>query len=492
MDDELDDGDIGYTIQLSIDGATSDTTGYASIVPADVAVINTNDDTAGYAISTISGGTTEAGGTATFTMALETQPDGNVIINIASSDVSEGTATPAQVTFTAENWNINQTVTVIGVDDELDDGDIGYTIQLSIDGATSDTTGYASIVPADVAVINTNDDTAGYAISTISGGTTEAGGTATFTMALETQPDGNVIINIASSDVSEGTVIPAQVTFTNADWNTPKTVTVTGVDDGALDGNQAYSILLTANAATTDTTGYGSLDPDDVSVTNLDDDSAQGIITGTALDAADGSTLPGVQVTVNGTGLSALTDGSGNYTLPAVPPGAYAMDFSLNGYTTITQNVTVTSGVTTDMGNTAISPDLAAGFLRVVLMWTPTRNLDQHIYHPFSFHFSYLDTGSFQEILDPENSTSGPESFYITTQEAGDYTFKVHNRDEDIPICNTGAYIDVYDDTGHIQTVTVPAAGCNADTFTWNAFTLNGSVVTPVNTLSNVTPGGTP
>ena len=35
---------------------------------------------------------------------------------------------PASLTFTAANWNVAQTVTVTGVDDALDDGDIAYTI----------------------------------------------------------------------------------------------------------------------------------------------------------------------------------------------------------------------------------------------------------------------------------------------------------------------------------------------------------------------------
>src|SRR5205085_1790009 len=45
---------------------------------------------------------------------------------------------------------------------------------------------------------------------------------------------------------------------------------VTGVDDAVADGNQAFSIVL-APAVSLDP-GYDSLDPADVSVTNLDND----------------------------------------------------------------------------------------------------------------------------------------------------------------------------------------------------------------------------
>ena len=35
---------------------------------------------------------------------------------------------PAALTFTAGDWNTAQTVTVTGVNDDLDDGDIAYSV----------------------------------------------------------------------------------------------------------------------------------------------------------------------------------------------------------------------------------------------------------------------------------------------------------------------------------------------------------------------------
>ena len=67
--------------------------------------------------------------------------------------------------------------------------------------------------------------------------TTEAGGTATFTVVLTAQPTADVTIGLSSSDTTEGTVSPASLTFTGANWNTPQTVTVTGVDDLLADGD---------------------------------------------------------------------------------------------------------------------------------------------------------------------------------------------------------------------------------------------------------------
>lgn len=111
--------------------------------------------------------------------------------------------------------------------------------------------------------------TAGIAISPTSGlQTTEAGGEATFTVALTTVPTANVTIGLSSSRPSEGTIAPGSITFTPADALTPRTVTVTGVADGVADGNQSYAIV-TAPAASADP-AYGGLDARDVTVVNQD------------------------------------------------------------------------------------------------------------------------------------------------------------------------------------------------------------------------------
>ena len=61
-------------------------------------------------------------------MVLTAQPTADVTIGLSSSDTTEGTVAPASLTFTNGNWNVAQTVTVTGVDDALDDGDVVYTI----------------------------------------------------------------------------------------------------------------------------------------------------------------------------------------------------------------------------------------------------------------------------------------------------------------------------------------------------------------------------
>src|SRR6185295_14486284 len=107
--------------------------------------------------------TSEAGGAASFTVVLDSQPTADVVVAVASSNTAEGTLAVTDLTFTSANWNTPQTVTVTGVDDAVDDGNVGYTIMTG--AATSADGNYNGINPANVAVTNTDNDTAGITVS---------------------------------------------------------------------------------------------------------------------------------------------------------------------------------------------------------------------------------------------------------------------------------------------------------------------------------------
>jgi hypothetical protein len=90
----------------------------------------------------------------------------------------------------------------------------------------------------------------------------------TFSVVLTTAPTSDVIIPVASSDATEGTVSTTQLVFTPANAGTPQTVTVTGLNDGFPDLNQLYSVLLGAAQSTDER--YAGLEPADVSLINVD------------------------------------------------------------------------------------------------------------------------------------------------------------------------------------------------------------------------------
>ncbi|NNF57840.1 MAG: TonB-dependent receptor [Rhodothermaceae bacterium] len=67
-------------------------------------------------------------------------------------------------------------------------------------------------------------------------------------------------------------------------------------------------------------------------------------ITGTVADAASGVSLPGAHVVLEGTGLGAITDLDGRFTLTRIGPGTYVLVASSVGFETAREVVTVAPG----------------------------------------------------------------------------------------------------------------------------------------------------
>jgi len=146
-----------------------------------------------------------------------------------------------------------------------------------------------TITTATATTTITNDDQAGFTVSLKAISTTEAGDKADFTVKLKSEPTANVTFGLSSSNTAEGTVSTNSLTFTPANYNQPQTVTVTGVDDLVADGDRVYTIV-TAAAVSTDA-NYNNLNPDDVTVTNSDNET------------------PGITVNLKA-GLTTVEDGS--------------------------------------------------------------------------------------------------------------------------------------------------------------------------------------
>ena len=244
MDDAETDGEVPYTIVLGA-GVSSDER-FNGLKPDDVEVLNI-DNEAGITIDKNQLTTTESGGTNTFTVVLNTPPTDDVTIALSSTDTTEGTVSPASLTFTPGDWFTPQTVIVTGVDDSVVDGDVVYTITTA--PATSLDPVYNGVNALDVSVVNLDNDVAGFTVSPAGTLTvSETGTTADFTVALNAQPAADVTVSFSSSDPTEGTVSPTSHTFTPANWSTPQSFTLTGVDDSISDGTIAYTLDGTASS----------------------------------------------------------------------------------------------------------------------------------------------------------------------------------------------------------------------------------------------------
>lgn len=277
VDDPVADGDKTFHVSFSV---TTTDAAYAAATPPQRTYVNIDDETPGVLVTDVSNGakTTEGTGEVTFKVRLRSKPSATVTLPVASDNPAEGVVLGASsLVFTTANWADEQTVTVRGVDDVVDDGDQAYQVDLG-PTASADPAYDALAVPS-VDLENVDDDTLGIVLGPPSGNarTTEAGGAVTFTVKLGARPDADVTVPLASDDVAEGTPSAASLLFTPATWDVAQTVTVTGVADFTVDGDKAYQIDF--GPAVSADTKYSGITAPSVDLVNADVDEAGFVVT---------------------------------------------------------------------------------------------------------------------------------------------------------------------------------------------------------------------
>jgi large repetitive protein len=253
VDDSLADGTQTCVIQTT---ATSSDPVYNNLAAEDITVTVLDDDAPGITVSALTSiTTTEAGGTASFKVVLNTRPTTPVTLTLSSGDTSEGIAGPATLVFDSLNWNISQTVMITGQDDALSDGDIAYAINFN--PATSPDPNYngRTPTPASLNLTNLDDDTPGLILTPLTLSITE-GLSGTYQIRLSSQPVAPVTLTL-STDGQTG-VSPTSLVFTSANWNQPQSVTVTALNDGQNEG--AHTGLISHTMTSLDP-NYDKLEP---------------------------------------------------------------------------------------------------------------------------------------------------------------------------------------------------------------------------------------
>ena len=153
-DDDLDD----ETATISHSVSSSDPSyGYSSSIRVSDVAVRVEDTVGVPGVRLLDAEeltTSEGGGTASFRLRLLTQPSANVSITPSSSDASEGSVT-GELTFTPDNWNEGQPVTVTGVNDNVVDGRQDYQITFTLSSADTD---YDGLSVAAVSISNRDDD----------------------------------------------------------------------------------------------------------------------------------------------------------------------------------------------------------------------------------------------------------------------------------------------------------------------------------------------
>ncbi|MDQ2102010.1 DUF4347 domain-containing protein [Azospirillum isscasi] len=221
----------------------------------------TVDTTAPSATLTLSDVNLEDAETATLTITFTEAPTGFTL-----DDLSVNDAVLSNLRVQAGSNGLVYTATLTP---HLDREVTGRTVTLGT--GWSDAAGNTPAAPVSSPTFSI--DTLGAAGITVTPSglvTSEAGGAVTVSIVLSARPRGDVTIPLSVSRSGEAQLSVSSVTFTAANWATPQTVTVTGLDDSVNDGAQAYNLVL--GAATSTDSRYSGLDPADVALKNADND----------------------------------------------------------------------------------------------------------------------------------------------------------------------------------------------------------------------------
>ena len=215
-----------------------------------------------------------------YTVALEMKPSAEVAV-IATIPTTTGLTfsaggTTATLTFDTLNWDTAQAV-YFNVAADADDDDAEENSPIMIMHSAN---GHSD---GSVAVTIDETDTRGVILSATEKEVAE-GESIEYTMVLNSQPTGSGVAVSVTGAPSGVTVLPSLVQFTENDWNTPKSVTIStvGLDDDTISAHDTLKLSHRAVGG-----GYDTVSVDDVDVRILDDESASVVISTTRVMVAD-------------------------------------------------------------------------------------------------------------------------------------------------------------------------------------------------------------
>ncbi len=237
------------------------------------------------------------GGSCTFEVKLGKQPNASVPVRVYKYGDADGVLSysPAKLTFTKDNWDTNQSVTVTSAATQYHG--LRQANMLIRTWHTSDTTGYHNL-PWTYLRVNQVKGAALFASAhgiTHSGGNSaisvNEGSTISYDLKLNTKPTHNVVVTVSSSTTSDDdlTIVGGDsdgertLTFTPSNWNTAQLVTIAAAQDDDL----VNGVGVFPNLAASDDPAYDGKRTD-ITVTEVEDDKASLVFSSTAVTVPEG------------------------------------------------------------------------------------------------------------------------------------------------------------------------------------------------------------
>ena len=193
----------------------------------------------------------------TYTIALSSQPSATtrvriiVLFSSVSNIVNPTTGYPYTLSFTTMNWNVPRSVTVFGVtdDDALHESNeirhqisIGgrdhYTAILPVHVTDDDVPPSLTLTSATTGITFQSDASEPYLNDGVF--TLDEGDSATYTVEMDEEPDGDFTVDLSYASGDAMTVSPSSITFTRTgeasdsdkwEWDEPQAITVTALND---------------------------------------------------------------------------------------------------------------------------------------------------------------------------------------------------------------------------------------------------------------------
>ncbi len=236
-----------------------------------------------------------------------------------------------------------------------------------------------------------------------------------------------------------------------------------------------------------------------------------------ALIGKEGGPLAGAQVCIQNTTICDTSETDGSYSLDGFNNGLQTVVASKEGYSTLVRQVTAKyfngSPETITTLDLPLSPSgLGSDQYRIVLSWDPARpvDLDANLWLPRDnpYHVNQVEgtnagrgnCSTFPDACIDVDSVDGsaPETITISDAHAGTYVYAVRhydfasgNYENKPPLDETGAHVDVYDNSGLIASFAIPSSSDDRAIW-WHVFDLDGATgtLTPVNEVNSADPTG--
>ena len=321
IDDSLVEDVETFTLTMTADGG-----GFQN-VSRSVIVSITSDDTAGIQINNkpdfIDLDESNTAATVSVSVQLTSPPAADETVTLSVAPPSDDFST-TQVVFTADNWDNAQDIIFTVTDDAV--VEVQETFQVKIEASSSlQDSAFAGLESEELTVRITDNDTRGIELADVSEQTIAGVPTVALNefedgdvneiinVRLTSQPTGQVTLDIAdtngdgvigeefavmiNSTLNEST----QVVFDETNWNQFQQIIFSAIDDDDLEGDEQYSLMITASGADYEGEGIQR----EVTVTMEDVETIEIIATPLAVTTSEEETSGTIQISLSH---AALTD----------------------------------------------------------------------------------------------------------------------------------------------------------------------------------------